>query len=112
MSDLHCAATLLVTPSDRVPALVDELAGARVAHVWSDGTTETHVAARSAAARLGVGITERADVGAHLDEVADEHRGETVLVVVGAVAGAVAGDAEVTEVRIDGDGRISRPWRG
>lgn len=102
MSDLQCAATLLLVPPDRIEALLPAVSGARIAHVWCDGSPEAVRAARTAAARLGVRTTERAGIDAHLDEVADEHRGETVLVVLER--------DEAVELVIDGDARVRRAY--
>lgn len=106
MTDLQCAATLLLGPAGAVAASLDRLTGARVAHVWCDGTPESSAVARRAGQALGVGVTDRPDVAAALDDVADLHRGETVLVVA-------AGDEDlegIVEVLVDADGRVVRPW--
>lgn len=105
MSDLQCAATLLVVPSDRAQGLVPQLDGTRVAHVWASTAEPASGAGAAIALALGVGLTTRpglTDLDGStpaLGEIADEHRGETVVVVVD------QGDA-VVEVAIDGDG-----WR-
>ncbi len=111
MSDLHCAATLLLVPVDQAPGVAGALTNARIAHVWAAPSPEAAGSARLVAAELGVAVTthddlddpERIDLA--LTDIADEHRGETVVVVVG------AGDA-VTEVLIDSDGWGRRAWGG
>jgi hypothetical protein len=111
MSDLHCAATLLLVPVEQAPGVAGTLTTARIAHVWSGTEALTLQAAEKAAAGLGVGTTTRSELDdpeemdTVLAEIADEHRGETVIVVVG------AGDA-VTEVIIDSDGLERRAWGG
>jgi hypothetical protein len=101
MSSLQCPATMLVVPAAAVEGL--QLAGLRVAHVWSDPASTRP--AEAAAARLGVGVTQREDVADRevLGEIADLHPGETVLVVSSVVTSA-------TEVLADADGWSRRPW--
>jgi hypothetical protein len=109
VSDLHCAATLVLAPTASLDALVPQLAGSRVALVRCGTSTEALRAATGAAAALGVGLVEdrgldlAETVDQTLGDIADEHRGETVLVVLDHV------DA-VTEVAIDNDGRHRRRW--
>ena len=111
MSDLHCAATLLLVPADQAPGVAVRLTAARIAHVWSGTEALTSQATEQVAAGLGVGTTTRSGLDGPeefdtvLAEIADEHRGETVVVVVG------AGDA-VTEVLVDSDGWERRAWGG
>src|SRR4051812_23498036 len=111
MSDLQCAATLLLaspaeqetsrpageTLTERSVALAGSLASARVAAVYCSGAAEAVQTAGIVAARLGlpavaqVGLLEPAEgvseadtsqrSGRQLQELADMHRGETVLVV-------------------------------
>ncbi len=109
MSDLQCAATLLLVPVDRAEGLAGTLTHAKVARVWT-GTAEHAVrVAELAAAELGVAVTTRSElddpeqIDLSLSDIADEHRGETVVVLAG------DGDA-VVEVVIDGDGWVRRPW--
>jgi len=112
MSDLQCAATLLLVPSGLATDLGTALGRARVAHVWTGSAASSLAAAEAIAADLGVGVARRDDLDepAGLDrclaEIADEHRGETVVVVV-----AESGEA-VVEVTVDGDGMARRPWAG
>lgn len=109
MTDLHCAATLLLVPAGLAADLGPALARARVAHVWTGTAAPSLGAAEAIAGDLGVGVTERGDLDepAALDqslaEIADEHRGETVVVVV-------EGGEAVVEVAIDGDGVARRAW--
>ncbi len=109
MSDLQCAATLLLVPVGRAATLARELARARVAHVWTTTAPEAVQVAETAAADLHVGLTvlDRLDqpekFRAALAEIADQHRGETVLVVVDH-------QEAVAEVTIDGDAWVSRPY--
>ncbi len=109
MSDLQCAATLLLVPYGKTEHHARALAGARVAHVWTASSEQARLAAAALAADLGVGVTASDDLdrgeppAAVLGGIADEHRGETVVVVIG------HGDA-VVEVAIDGDGSARRPW--
>lgn len=111
MSDLQCAATLLLVPYGEVPTHAQALSSARVARVWAAATDPARRAADVLAADLGVGVTTSGDLaGAEpsaevMGEIADQHRGETVVVVVD------RGDA-VLEVVIDGDGLVSRRWQG
>ena len=95
MGDLHCPATLLLTAyADAAQAreLGERLRSRRVSHVWAGGSPETWGTAEVVASVLGVGVTVREELGAGpgsalravLEEVADGHRGETVLVVTDA----------------------------
>lgn len=107
MSDLQCPATLLLVPPHLVGALVPTLSGRRVAQVWSSSAPDAVSAAGPAAAALGVGATTSNDLRdpdrrhGTLTGIADQHRGETVLIVVD-------GGDEVVEVSIDGDGWVTR----
>lgn len=111
MSDLQCAATVLLVPVDRARTLGGQLKRARIAHVWASTTPPVGRAAERLASDLGVGVSERTDLDdpeqldLALAEIADEHRGETVVVLV------PDGDA-VMEIAIDGDGWVRRPWAG
>lgn len=99
MSDLQCAATLLLAVADSVEdavALARASRDRRVAVLYTaDGDPAARVA-RVVSERLGVPVQQkpelsgsRADDGADspslvracLDEIADAHRGETVLVL-------------------------------
>lgn len=83
MADLQCAVrVLLVCPGAPAGALADQ----RVARVWSgSGPGETQAAERLAeqlgvTAVAGDGLESR--FAAELEEIADTHRGETVVVVL------------------------------
>ena len=134
MSDLQCAATLLVVSgSDADPApLAEELKVARVASLYAaDGQQNP---AETLADGLGLAVRQLGDLetdarGA-LGEVVDLHRGETVLVVVpnrwlveslpglltnvpddfGVGRGASAWSP--AEVAADADGWVLRRWTG
>lgn len=84
------------TGREQAAALARRLARRSVAHVWTSPTVHAVQTAEIVAAALGVGITTRRqlrDTGdeprvdllqrfsSALEEVADQHRGETVLVV-------------------------------
>src|SRR5690349_18857059 len=109
MSDLQCAATLLLLPYDEAGRHASGLAGARIARVWTAPGDQERLAAAALAVELGVAVATSEDLDgpepsdAALGAIADEHRGETVVVVV--ERGAAA-----TEVAIDGDGTARRPW--
>lgn len=135
MSDLQCAATLLVVGggSDADPApLAEELKLARVASLYAaDGQEQP---AETLAGGLGLTVRRLADLetdarGA-LGEVVDLHRGETVLVVVAddwlveslpGLLTNVPDDFGVgreapawspAEVAADADGWVLRRWAG
>ena len=80
MSDLQCAARILLVRQPPTGALADRLGHERLAATY--------------------------DAPVDLDEVADRHRGETVLVVGDHEHGA----ASVVLVEIDADGRRVSPW--
>ena len=134
MSDLQCAATLLVVSGgDADPAaLAEELKVARVASLYTAEGQQP--AAEALADALGLGVRQLGDLetdarGA-LGEVIDLHRGETVLVVVpndwlveslpGLLAnvpddfGVAQGAPEWSpaEVAADADGWVLRRWAG
>ncbi len=152
MSSLQCPATLLLashaepvdstglgpTGRDQAADLADRLAGRRVCHVWTGPARPAAQTAEIVAERLGVGVTTRdaldvrpeagldvvAPLREVLDEVADAHPGETVLVVGhgDAFRLAVPGLArmevspaplepcDVVELEADADGRVCRAW--
>ena len=104
MSSLQCPTTLLVAKASELdPDHLDRVARRKVARVWSEPAVVER--ADMLADRLGVGVTIAADAGSRevLSEIADEHPGETVLVVT--VAGSTI------EVVTDADGWVSTPWR-
>ena len=92
MGDLHCPATLLLAAygdAAQAQALAARLRSRKVALVWSSDVAPARAYAQAVAAALGVGVSVRAELGVPdpdrvrdlLDEIADTHRGETVLVV-------------------------------
>ena len=83
MSDLQCAARILLVREPPRPALADRLAGERLAATY--------------------------DGPADLDDLADRHRGETVL-VVGPIPAEHDLGAAVVLVEVDADGRRVSPW--
>lgn len=154
MSDLQCAATLLVAcpagpDGESVERLADALADRRVAIVYSSPQDPAALAAAEVANRLGVacrtepGLAEPPDddsapsdvqaVARYRDvlgEVADLHRGETVLLVshrgvMSLVLPRLAFDVPdglgrehplpdggLVELLVDGDGCSLRRWPG
>lgn len=113
MSDLQCAARFLLLPSSDVEEhrrRVASLRFERVARVYA--AQPDLAAARRLAAGLGVpagliaGLIagEPVPVDDALRDLADRHRGETVVVVTAAVSSAWV-------VLVDGDGATWRPCR-
>ena len=80
MSDLQCAARILLARERPVGGL----SGERLAATY--------------------------DAPVDLDELADRHRGETVLVVGPIPAAHDLGPAAVVLVEVDADGRRTTPW--
>ena len=148
MSDLFCPATLLVTTTSReqVEALAESLRDRRIARVFTS-TLPPAVESGAVAARvLGVGAVElqgledsgdsddsqgaSARFRAALEEIADLHRGETVLVlthggvmasVLPRIATPVRADVVVrapvpgddpAELEVDADGIRLLSWPG
>ena len=124
MSDLHCAATLLVATvadgdREQVRALARSLVTRRVARVYT-GTLEQLIDSGALAADvLGVdaltiegldGAGVESLTGRALDDpalewvlaIADQHRGETVLVLTD------VGRASFAELSVDADGLVLR----
>lgn len=144
MSDVHCPATLLLTgpgetSSGAVAALTfpgrrearDLAAGLvdrRVALVYAGDDLAVVQSAEVVAGALGLHVTVCPTLGtsydgragvAELEDIADAHRGETVLVVVrpdvlrsvvpGLVPGAgEAASASLVELAVDADGWVLR----
>lgn len=141
MSDLQCPATLLIAATEMGPGgvhdLVEQVRGRRIAAVYGS-LGEAAGSARQAASELGLpeprfpeGLGEPADpadpaqgrqlvierFAQAINEIADVHRGEAVLIFAGeqvirlAVPGAaphVEPDGTVLQValmEVDGDGR-------
>jgi len=99
---LHCAATLLLArlgDEQWTRSVAERVRAEHVARVWSGSAPAARAQARLAAGLLGVDAVVLAGVepeaagstgadGAYraaLDEIADLHRGETVLVLTGHV---------------------------
>lgn len=127
-------------------ALADLLAGERIARVWTSDLARAVQTGEIAAAGLGVDVVVRAGlreigvgdadaevverIGSVLEEVADVHRGESMLVVshVGAIRAAVPAlarnldpvrarelplpDCGVVALEGDADGWVVRSWAG
>jgi probable phosphoglycerate mutase len=153
VSDLQCPTTLLLSRAGKsepaggsltehgrtqAAALGESLAGRRVAHVWTGTEPRAEQTAAIVAARLGVGVTSRpalaerggddpaslSRIRAALEEVADAHRGETVLVItrgdvvrlgIPALARMEARPGDLPpcapiEVAIDADDWVCRAW--
>ncbi len=140
MSSLQCATTLLLIPDGgRAAGLTARLTGRRVAHVWTSPHAPAAQTARLVAPGLGVGVTTRPElrergpeepaadaverIGGCLAEIADQHPGETVLVVSHDalrltvpqwarmdVAPQRLTSAALIEVAVDADGRVCVAW--
>ena len=116
MSDLQCPARLFLTrPRDAegVRRLAAALAPERIAAIVADDRPAAGRTAERLATALGVSWTVRAGLRdldgpaggvPALDEIADVHRGEAVVVV-----GALPGD-EVVALEGDADGWSERVW--
>ena len=145
MSDLFCPATLLVTTTGReqVSALAESLRDRRIARVFTSTMPPAVESGAVAAQVLGVGVVELEGLedsedaegaltrfrGA-LEEIADLHRGETVLVlthggvmasVLPRIATPVGADLLVrasapgegpAELEVDADGIRLLSWPG
>jgi hypothetical protein len=115
MSDLQCPATFLVTGANAEEA-ARSLAGTRLAAVYA--VPEGRAVADAAAGGAPVTPLDLRGTSyvAALEDLADVHRGETVLVVLPEHAadtlanGAGVGASEVLEVAVDGDGWSVRTW--
>lgn len=156
MSDLQCAATLLITrpgdaalgltPRGRKEArrLAESLRSARLATVYCSDAARAVQTAEIVAAALGLSVDVREALRprsagesaedvlrratSELEGIADQHRGETVLVVShadviglavphlalnpasGAARDREPAPATVTEVAADADGWVVRGW--
>ena len=141
MSDLQCAATLLLVPrghEEPSRALGRALRDARLAAIYTSPRESAVCTAEVVGAETGLPVSVLAGLAglagpmglrAELDAIADQHRGETVLVVshpgairtgvppmVGlgdemAASWPLAGCA-VVEVASDADGWVLRSWAG
>ena len=127
MSDLQCAATLLLVrhgEDHRARALGRSLRVARLAMIYTcdrPGAGETAgivAAATTAPITVRPGLGDGALVGSELESIADLHRGETVLVVSDlrtirtAVHRVDLDDRAVVELAVDADGWVLRSWAG
>ena len=120
MSDLQCPATLLVLPSGDAELPVVLLRQSRLAAVYAEPADRA--SADRFAGVVGVAVRTLAREGApyveRLGDLADLHRGETILVLLpaGDVA-TLAAQKRVPdeartglEVTIDSDGWVFRVW--
>jgi hypothetical protein len=121
VSDLQCPATLLLARTGDPGQLVAALRGRNVARVY--GSPGADGPAAAVAGALGVELVLDEDLGRVVDgplddladarrealqAIADLHRGETVVVLLGPSTSGW----EVVEVSVDGDGFVVRRWRG
>ncbi len=121
VSDLHCPATLLVTRAADPDVLAGALRPRNVARIYC--SPGTHGPAAALAGSLGVALVldeglgqpgdgrlaDVVDAGREaLQAIADLHRGEAVVVLLGASTPLT----EVLEVSVDGDGFVVTPWPG
>ncbi|MDN5791230.1 MAG: hypothetical protein L0H25_10230 [Micrococcales bacterium] len=105
MSDLQCAARFVVLEAQtlgELPGLVDRLAGERIAALYAAHDVAGDGAVTWLAGELGLGVEvtpgDLTPGGAGYDELADRHRGETVVVVQAGAASAP------TLLLVDADG--------
>ena len=115
MSDLQCAATLLLVQhgvsESESRRLGRSMRSARLAAIYTAGSAEAAQTAEVVGDETGVPVTvldQALDRSVDLEGIADLHRGETVLVVAPL---DLAGGA-VVEVTIDADGWVLRSWDG
>ncbi|MGH8967705.1 MAG: histidine phosphatase family protein [Actinomycetes bacterium] len=136
MSDLQCAATLLLVghgDEGQSREVGRSLGDRRVSMVYTSPAPDAVQTAKIAAAELGVQVRvaeqldEASTMAAALDSAADLHRGETVLFVTArdAIRAAISplvpngvpgdrplGSCDVVEVAVDADGWVLRSWAG
>jgi hypothetical protein len=117
VGDLHCPATLLLTDlgKQEVAGVAASLRGARVAAVYSSGLAAGP--AGTVAAELGLRARTVVELdasgegfGGALQTIADEHRGETVLVVTD--AGRVSREVPRLTLNVPADFGAERPTEG
>lgn len=118
MSDLHCAATLVVvTATDGDPegsldvALL--LSERRVARVYTGSVEPARGWADALARALGVDVVTLPDldegpVPSWVSTIADLHRGETVVVVTARPMPWEGAAPGITELSVDADGVVLR----
>ena len=112
MSDLQCAATLLlVRPGTDPDGAGSALVGRRLTAVYCDATATAVRTAEALVAATGVRVVTREGLAqtstpGELSAIADEHRGETVAVV--ARTGLGPEGAAVVELVMDADGWVVR----
>jgi hypothetical protein len=120
VSDLLCPATFLVLGSAAEQAAA-RVVGARLAAAYATVDGRAVAAAGGGGWGLGVGTLELdgTTYASALEDLADLHRGETVLVVLpqdtaaalAAACGSPDGEPDrVLEVAVDGDGWSVRSW--
>jgi broad specificity phosphatase PhoE len=127
MSDLQCAATLLLVAPGETGRALDlgrSLHDVRLAVIYTSDLPAAVETAATVGAGTGApvtvleGLADDADVRAELEGIADLHRGETVLVVSSeAASGAVVPQGTgptdgVVELTIDADGWVLHRWAG
>jgi 2,3-bisphosphoglycerate-dependent phosphoglycerate mutase len=140
VSDLQCPATLVLAAAgdeEQARALAESLRDRRVAVVYTDDSPATGAAVDAVSAGLGAPVRSEPDLregflppGAVLEQLADAHRGETVLVLAAApVLTAAVGELPVgagrsyaarqplapgqrAELRADADGWVVDSWAG
>jgi len=133
VSDLQCAATFVfAVPGDdaQARALADDLRFRRVAQVYAGDGAAPESTAQVVADVLGARVRRGAtlDGAAALEGIADEHRGETVLVTADATLlaellpelvpglppsyGTALAAGDVVEMRVDADGWVVDAWPG
>ncbi len=114
MTALQCPARVFVARPGGAPGLAAALRAERIARVWCGPLPAAVATAEAAAALLGVGVVVRGGLRglrvegrlpAVLEEIADEHPGEAVL-VVGDVCTLPGTGAGCLELEVDADG-----WR-
>lgn len=140
MSDLQCAATFVLAAAGdehEARALAERLRDRRVAVVYTDDAPATGETVSVLSSSLGAPVRSEPDLresvvppGTVLEQLADLHRGETVLVVAQAAALTAAAQSLATgagrshanrhalapgrsgEIRGDADGWVLTLWNG
>jgi broad specificity phosphatase PhoE len=140
VSDLQCPATMLfAVPGDleQSRVLAESLRDRQVAVVYTDDLPASGDAVREVSAALGAPVRSEPDLregfvtpAVVMEQLADQHRGETVLVFAAAqvlisavrslspgasrsyAAGQPLGPGQVVELRGDADGWVVDSWPG